>query len=132
MKKKIYIGCSLTHAPDDFKVAIEDLKNKLRKSYEILDFVGLAAGTPEEVFEWDTNCVRTCDLFVADVTHPAIGVGYELGVALEMGKPVLAVAHKDAKVTRLVLGVTSKNFSLYRYGSVEEVEKKIEKKIKAI
>jgi hypothetical protein len=36
---KIYIGCSLTHAPDSYKKEIEELKSILREKYEILDFL---------------------------------------------------------------------------------------------
>jgi hypothetical protein len=31
---KLYLGCSLMQAPEDFKKWIEDLKNTLRASYE--------------------------------------------------------------------------------------------------
>src|SRR3989344_928411 len=111
MKKKIYVGCSLTHAPDEFKTAIELLKKHLSQKYEILEFVGLVKGTAKDVFEWDTKCVKECDMFLADCTHPGIGLGYELGVAVEKNKPILAVAHKDAKVSRVILGVTAKNYT---------------------
>jgi nucleoside 2-deoxyribosyltransferase len=127
MKKKLYIGCSLTQAPEEFKNAIEKLKNELRKDYEILDFVGLVNGTPKDVFEHDTYCVKSCDLFIADCTYPAIGLGYELGVAIMLDKPILAIAHKDAKVTRLVLGVTNPNYSFYRYDKLSEVVPLIKK-----
>jgi len=130
--KKIYIGCSLTHAPHEFKLAIEDLKNKLRGTYEILDFLGLDKDTPQGVYKWDTHCVKICDLFVADCTHPGIGLGYELGVALENNKPVLAVAHKDAKVTRMVLGITHPKYTFKRYDDMVEVEEFIQQKIKKI
>jgi len=128
--KKIYIGCSLTHAPEEFKTAIELLKSHLRKKYKILEFIGLINDTPQDVFEHDTECVKTCDLFVADCSHPGIGLGYELGVALEMNKPTLAVAQKDAKVTRLMLGVTKENFTFARYDDILDVVHLIEEKIK--
>ncbi len=128
--KKIYFGCSLTHASQEFKDSIESLKNILRKEYQILDFVGLVKGTPRDVFLWDTKCVKDCDLFVADFTYPAIGVGYELGIALEHNKPILAVAHKDAKVTRIVLGVDHPKYTFVRYSDIKEVISLIKEKIK--
>ena len=37
-----------------------------------------------------------CDVFIAISDFPAIGLGYELGVAVEkLQKPTLALAHKD-------------------------------------
>lgn len=119
--RKIYVGCSLTQASEEYKKLIEDFKNELRPFASILDFVGLTKGTPKDVFEWDTNCVKTCDLFIADCTYPSIGLGYELGVAIEMKKRILAIAQKDAIVTRLVLGITSPNFEFVRYKDISEI-----------
>lgn len=112
---KIYIWCSLTHASDEFKNNIENLKNELRKKYEILDFVWLVNWTNEDVFEWDTNCVKTCDLFLMDCSLPSLWTWYELWVAIEMNKTIVAFADKDAKVTRLVLWVNKPKFSFHRY-----------------
>jgi nucleoside 2-deoxyribosyltransferase len=130
MKKKIYIGCALTHAPEEFRIAIAELKDKLRKDYEILDFVGLEKGTPQEVFEWDMNCVRRCDLLVADCTHPAIGLGMEIGIAIENDKAMLIVAHADAKISRAIIGITSPKATIKRYTDHNEVLEFITEKLK--
>ena len=132
MKKKIYIGCSLTQAPEEFKEAIESLKDNLRADYEILDFIGLVNGTPQDVFVWDLKCVRTCDLFVADCTHPAIGLGMEIGIALENNKPILIVAEENAKVTRIVLGINHPKTSLKTYKDHTEVIEFIKEKMKQV
>ena len=132
MKKKIYIGCALTHAPEEFRIAISELKDKLRQDYEILDFIGLEKGTAEDVFEWDTKCVRSCDLLVADCTHPAIGLGIEIGVAIENNKPMLLVAHKDAKIGRMILGITHPKFSFHRYNDSLEVVTFIKERIRTL
>lgn len=129
MKKKIYIACSLTHAPAEFKAAVETLKENLRKEYEILDFIGLVNGTAQDVFEWDLNCVRICDLLVADCTYPALGVGMEIGTALAINKKTLIIAHKDAKVTRIVLGITHPQFTFKRYDDLEEVVNFVKEKM---
>lgn len=120
-KLKIYLGCSLTQASDEFKTGIEDLKNKLRKNYEILDFLGLVNGTPTDVFLHDTKCIKTCDVFVAICTYPAIGLGYELGAAIYEHKPILALAQDQAKVTRMVLGINSPGYEFSRYNNLQEI-----------
>lgn len=129
MKKKIYIGCALTHAPEEFKAEIEELKSELRKDYEVLDFVGLEKGTAQDVFEWDTKCVKTCDLFVADCTYPAIGLGVEIGVALENNKNLLLIAQTQAKVTRQVLGINHPKSTFKRYNNHKEVIKFIKERL---
>ena len=71
-----------------------------------------------------------CDLFVAICDHPSIGLGYELGTAIEQfAKPVLALAHQDAHITRLVLGIDAPSFSFQRYNSLTEVPYLIRTKI---
>ncbi len=121
---KIYVGCALTQASAEFRQHVDGLKDQLRYlGHEVLDFVGLEAGTPEDVYAGDIRCVRECDIFIAVCDYPAIGLGYELGVAVEvLGKPVLAVAHKNAVVTRLVLGITHPNFTFRRYQLLADVK----------
>ena len=120
---KIYVGCSLTQAPEEFRESVEALKNELRIKYTVLDFVGLVAGTAREVYEWDVQkCVAGCDVFVAICDYPAIGLGYELATAIEVyGKPVIAVAHRDAHITRLIEGTSHPKFTFKRYDILREV-----------
>ncbi len=133
-KIKIYIGCSLTHAPADFRKAVEDLKKSLRPQYEVFDFLGLEKGSVQEVYQWDIKkCVASCDLFVAICDHASLGLGYELGAAIEaFNKPVLAIAHRDAYVTRLVQGIDSPKFSFERYTDLSEIEALIKTKLKTL
>ncbi len=131
-KKKLYIGCALTHASEEFKTAIETLKAELRHDYEILDFIGLVKGTPQDVFAWDLHCVRASDLFVADCTYPAIGLGMEIGTALAENKKMLVIAHEDAKVTRIVLGITHPRVTFKRYGNHAEVIAMIREQIEKL
>jgi len=70
------------------------------------------------------------NLFLVECTHTSTGLGYELGTALAMNKPILAVAHKDAKVTRLVLGVTHRKYTFRRYDEMEDVVTIVDEKLK--
>lgn len=120
----IYVGCSLTQAPPEFKRSVEWLKGSLRcAGYETLEFLGLTHGTERDVYQHDIrNCVGKCDFFLAVCDLPSIGLGYELGTAVEKhGLPTLAVAHVDSKVTRLVLGIDHPLFRFERYHEMAEV-----------
>lgn len=103
---KLYVGCSLSHASESFKDSVEVFKDDLRKqNHEVFDFVGLVNGTAEDVYNWDIgHCVADCDVLIGICDEPSIGLGWEMSKAVQLGKPVLAIAHKDAKVTRLILG----------------------------
>lgn len=137
--KKLYIGCSLTLLPPDKKEAflkmISEIKKELGKSFEILEFLGIddigtaKPYTPREIYDFDIKeCLMKADCFLAVCDYPAIGLGYELGTAVEKrGIPVLAVAHKDSKVSRSIIGVDHPNFHFMYYGSVNGI---IEKTLK--
>lgn len=122
---KVYVGCSLTLAPEAFKLTVEDFKKALRREgYEVFDFVGLVDGTPADVYSWDIgHCVRDCDIFIAICDEPSIGLGWELGEAARLGKPVLAIVHADAKVTRLVIGAAEiePNVRFERYQKLSDM-----------
>jgi len=128
---KIYVGCSLTHAPEDFKNDIVKLKHLLAKTYETTEFIGLVNGTPADVYQWDVHrCLAECDLFLAICDHPAIGLGYELGTAIEAWhKPVLAVAHTSAHVSRLVLGINAAGYSFERYNDITDIPPLVHQKL---
>lgn len=135
-KATLYVGCSLTKAPESFKDTVEEFKAILRtEGYEVFDFIGVVNGTAEDVYKWDIgHCVRDCDALIAICDEPSIGLGWEMGEAVRLGKPVLALAHIEAKVTRMVLGAAEvePNLHFERYGNlldmIPEVDKLLETK----
>jgi len=132
----LYVGCGLTNAPEDFKEGVELLKDTLKKDYDVFEFVGLTAGTPEDVYRWDIeHCVTDCDLFVGVCDYPSIGLGWELNESIKLDKPTLGVAHEKALVTRLVLGAAAvkPNFTFRRYNDlVADVPQYIEQQLVAV
>lgn len=122
---EVYVGCSLTHAPEEFKISVEGLKQVLRedRGYQVSDFLGLVEGTANDVYRWDIHkCVAECDFFLGICDYQSTGLGYELGAAVEKyHKPTLAVAHENAHVTRLVQGVDSLNYKFRRYKDMMEI-----------
>lgn len=102
---QVYVGCALTHAPKEFKDAVEDFKKQLNEFCIVLEFLGLTAGTPRDVWVHDIErCVMCCDLFIAISDHPSIGLGVELAVQIvHRKKPAIVVAQEDLRITRLIL-----------------------------
>ena len=121
--KKLYVGASLTQAPKEFIDKVENLKKELRKEYEILEFLGLENGTPQDVYKQDVQkCVALCDIFVAICDHPSLGLGYEMATALEKySKPTLALAMESAKISRLVLGIDHPMYTFKYYKTLEDI-----------
>ena len=122
---KIYVGCALTGAPQEFVDKVELLKALLREEgYEVPDFLGLVKGTAQDVYEVDIwQRVAECDLLVAICDVPSIGLGWEMATAVEKRrKPVLAVAHKDTRITRLIIGAEGERNPLYRFRRYDKIE----------
>ncbi len=118
----VYVGCGLTQAPLRFRKAVDSLKEKLRSHANVYNFMGLFDGTPEEVYRRDIGeCVADCDAFIAISDFPSMGLGYELGVAVEkLRKPTLSLAHRDSKISRLIIGIAQPHYQFARYASTKE------------
>jgi len=123
-KVQLYVGCALTDAPEAFKAQVEEFKHTLRaEGYEVFDFVGLVNGTAVDVYNWDIrHCVKNCKALIAICDFPSIGLGYEMNEAINLKKPVLALAHTDSKVTRLVHGAAEvePNMRFEKYKTLKE------------
>ena len=75
-----------------------------------------------EIHDRDMQWVRESDLVVADVTVPSLGVGYELGRALEMGKPVLCLFHSGAEHTLSAMIAGCENMEIHEYSDPDELK----------
>ncbi len=133
-KVKVYVGCSLTHAPAEFRQAVEDLKIKLREICEVLEFKGLSDDhLPNDVYRHDIlGCVCECELLVAICDYPSLGLGWEMAVQSEKrAMPVLAVAHLSSKVSKLVLDPQLPGYEFHRYiNLVDDVYMMVEERIR--
>jgi nucleoside 2-deoxyribosyltransferase len=70
----------------------------------------------KEIHDQDRAWLRQADVVVAEVTTPSLGVGYEVGTAVEWGRPVLALYRPDGEhelsaMIRGSDGVTVENYS---------------------
>ncbi len=118
-KKKLYVGCALTGAPETFTDAVEATKEELSKDWAIMQFLGTTAGTEIDVYEKDIiENVSGCDAFLGVLDETAFGLGFETRDALEKNKRVLLVANSASRVTRLALALPHffpEQLSLRRY-----------------
>lgn len=133
---KIYVGCALTHAPEEFRNSVEALKGRLKEIGQVLAFKGLSdANLPHDVYTHDIiGCVHQCDLLVAICDYPSIGLGWEMAVQTEVRKkPVLAVAHKDTKISKLILDPQLPGYEFVRYENLcDDVYNLVVEKIKSL
>ncbi|MBI2607636.1 MAG: nucleoside 2-deoxyribosyltransferase [Candidatus Doudnabacteria bacterium] len=118
---KIYLASSITQASKALKPVIDELKEKVRAEFELLDFFGLGPGEAKAVFQHNIQQMHNADLVLAECSQPSLGVGFEIGYALSINKPVLAVALSDVSVSRMITGNPHPKYKFQRYQTVDEV-----------
>jgi len=108
----IYFACSITGGRE-FEGVYQDLiAALLADGHEIptahLADSGVAAleakVSPQEVYARDVAWIEAADALIAEVSVPSHGVGYEVGYALNAGKPVLCLAQEGRKVYKMITG----------------------------
>lgn len=77
------------------------------------------------VYERDTEWLKGADMLVAEVSIPSLEVGYEIGLAESLGKPILCLFRKrDHNVLSPIIAGNSK-LVVRQYASRLDIEKYI-------
>ena len=130
---QIYVGMGLTQAPKEFREDFQhELKALLRAidGVEILDFVGLEAGTAADVYDHDCHCTRTADLCIFVVDHPSIGLGMEIMLRQSIGKPMFIFARENASVTRMLKGMCERSgISIRTYTTAADIARSVDMQV---
>jgi nucleoside 2-deoxyribosyltransferase len=75
---------------------------------------------PREVYARDIAWIKACDALIAEVSVPSHGVGYEIGFALEQGKPVLCLAQAGIAVSKMITGNSHPALHVKTYKDISE------------
>ena len=119
----IYFACSITGGRE-FESVYQSIADALVEDrHEVptarLAETGVTAREavidPSEVFARDVAWIRSCDVLIAEVSVPSHGVGYEIGFALGLGKPVLALYQEGRKVSKMISGNPDPDLTVSAY-----------------
>lgn len=126
--KKVYFAGSIRGGRDnvdDYFQIITYLKNSFIVLTEHIGDKNLNANgeinkTPEYIYNRDKSWINEADFIIAEVSNPSLGVGYEIGYAESLKKPILCLYKnkEDVRVSFMVLGNSYLN--LYGYSSLNE------------
>jgi len=125
----IYFSCSITGGRNDQQIYIT-ITNLLLTSGHTVPTAHLADAnidelegvlSPEQTYQRDCRWVAECDAVVAEASTPSHGVGYEIALALSLGKPVLCCYQKGARVSKMLTGNTTNGYTRLEYASGEEL-----------
>ncbi len=96
--------------------AIEDSGHQVTSPW-VLGPIEKTAAHTVDVFRRDMHGAEDCDVIVADVTEPSIGVGMEIMAAYKAGRRVVLVAKKGNVASRMLLHMDGKEILEYEEDS---------------
>jgi len=137
---KIYFACSITGGREYEKNYQAITRYLLEQGYEvptahladsnILDLE--RAVVPGEVYARDVDWIQASDILIAEISVPSHGVGYEIGYALNLGKPVLCLHHADRAVSKMITGNPDSLLSVKAYEDMEQALAQIDLFVKIV
>jgi hypothetical protein len=127
---KIYFAGSISAGRQDVPI-YQKIISLLKNYGEVLtEFIGNdnLTGLGEEklsdqfIHDRDLEWLLSCDLVVAEVTTPSLGVGYEIGRAIENHIKILCLYRKiDGKRLSAMINGAPK-LTVFEYRDVEDIE----------
>ena len=132
---KIYFAGSIRGGRQDLDI-YKELIDHLRSYGEVLtEHVGednISENgeinlTDKYIHDRDVNWIDECDVFIAEVTNPSLGVGYEVRTAIEMNKRILCI-YRPKELKRVSAMITgAPKVKTEPYSTIEEAKKIIDK-----
>jgi nucleoside 2-deoxyribosyltransferase len=137
---KIYFACSITGGRQDEPIYQKIVRYLLDLDYEVPTAViaeaGIeeidAASDPNEIYQRDVNWIEESHLLIAEVSTPSHGVGYEIGYALDLRKPVLCLHDKNAKVSKMITGNPHPKLTVKSYKDWDGIEQILGRYLKEV
>jgi nucleoside 2-deoxyribosyltransferase len=80
---------------------------------------------PHEVYSRDIAWIRASDALIAEASAPSHGVGYEIGFALGLGKPVLTLYQEGYKISKMITGNPHPKLCVRKYQNPEHAIEQI-------
>jgi nucleoside 2-deoxyribosyltransferase len=125
----IYFSCSITGGRQDQAVYAAIVDHLLAQGHKVptahLSSEQILAEEtviePREVYDRDLNWVEECDALIAEVSTPSHGVGYEIALALFLGKPVFCCYRNGRRVSKMILGNNHPKLKIYKYEEVGDL-----------
>jgi len=122
----IYFACSIAGGRE-FESVYKAIVDALASQGHVIPTAHLAepgltsdaALSSRQVYERDAAWIRECDALIAEVSVPSHGVGYEIGYALEAGKPVLCLFQEGRRLSKMISGNPDPKLQVKSYGDME-------------
>lgn len=125
----IYFGCSITGGRRQEETYQQIVRILLDDGHQVPtahlsrpDVIDLEqVEDPVDVYHRDIQWIAECHAMVTEVSTPSHGVGYEIGYALSLGKPVLCLHQSGIKVSKMITGNQDPLLQISKYQSGNEI-----------
>ena len=132
---KIYFAGAIRGGRSDQTLYARLIDHLSRFGQVLTEHVGLAdvtgAGeedmTDQRIFMRDMDWLRSADVIVAEVTTPSLGVGYELGRAEALGKPVLCLFRPGTGISLSAMLAGNAAFECAEYTEWDELRAHVDR-----
>lgn len=124
----IYFSCSITGGRE-FEPVYQVITNALAEDHHNVPTAHLAETgiisreaviDPFEVYSRDIAWIKESDALIAEVSVPSHGVGYEIGYALGLGIPVLALYKQGRNISKMISGNPDPNLWVMAYENPQQ------------
>ena len=91
-----------------------------------LDVMGESTLSDNEIHDRDMDWLMESDIMVAEVTNPSLGVGYEIGRAIEANKQIICLYRElpNKRLSAMIGG--SDQIKIIKYDNLDYIKKKLE------
>jgi 2'-deoxynucleoside 5'-phosphate N-hydrolase len=132
--KEVYFACSIRGGRDDAKTyaeLVEYIKQRVVVLSEIFADSKLTSKgmnkPSKDIWKNDTDWIKKADGIIAEVTNPSLGVGYEIAMAENLEKPILALFRrgKNRKLSAMIEGAPG--VEVFNYYELSEAKEAIDR-----
>ena len=133
---KIYFAYTIRGDKSRIHVAKEIVEMLKQKGHTVMTEIFLRDNaedegnlTDKEIFERDIGWLDECDILVSEVSGSSFGIGYETAYILNgRGKKAFVLYHNETKhkISKMALGNTHKNCTVFGYDNAEDIKKFID------
>lgn len=127
---KIYFGGSIKGGRskvEDYKKIVDYLKTIGTVLDEHVADPNLQSSgesiTSTEIYNRDVSWINECDILIAEVTVPSLGVGYEIWYAESLNKRIICLYQNDESISAMIKGNNS--ITHISYDDVDELITKL-------
>jgi nucleoside 2-deoxyribosyltransferase len=138
---KVYFAGSIRGGREDRQKYLDLIKFTSTLSEVLTEHIGSPSiGNDGEstlddltIYQRDMEWLESADALIAEVTTPSLGVGYELGVAEKLDKPILCLFDESKNNHRLSAMITgNSNLLTFRYQSLTQAKEKIKEFLSSV